>query len=71
MRLPFIDGYEATERIKAIRPNLYVIAQTANVMSNDRARCLKVGCDEYIGKPIDPDEFMRVVAHYLRKQAVS
>ncbi len=71
MRLPFTDGYEATARIKELRPNLPIIAQTANVMSNDKTKCFEVGCDEYIAKPIDPDEFLRVLAHYLKKPALS
>ncbi|MFP4556574.1 MAG: tetratricopeptide repeat protein [Bacteroidales bacterium] len=71
MRLPFIDGYEATARIKEQRPNLPIIAQTANVMSNEKSRCFKAGCDEYIAKPIDPDEFLRVLAHYLKKPVLS
>ena len=71
MRLPFIDGYETTSEIKKINPSLKVIAQTANVMSDDKAKCLKFGCDEYIAKPIDPDEFLRVVAHYLKKSHLS
>jgi signal transduction histidine kinase len=67
MRLPFIDGYEATKEIKAMKPDITVIAQTANVMSDDRAKCLSVGCDDYLSKPLDPDDFLRTIAHYLKK----
>jgi signal transduction histidine kinase/CheY-like chemotaxis protein len=65
MQLPFINGYEATSQIKAINPNLTIIAQTAYVMSDDKAKCLKAGCDDYIPKPIDPDEFLRIITRYL------
>jgi signal transduction histidine kinase/CheY-like chemotaxis protein/Tfp pilus assembly protein PilF len=65
MRLPFTTGYEATAKIKTLKPNLTVIAQTANVMSEDKAKCFEVGCDAFIPKPIDPDEFIRLVAHYI------
>jgi signal transduction histidine kinase/CheY-like chemotaxis protein len=65
MRLPFLNGYEATSRIKKINPKLTIIAQTANVLSDDRARCLSIGCSDYIAKPIDPDEFMRTIASHL------
>jgi CheY-like chemotaxis protein len=71
MRLPFIDGYEATARIKKKNPNLIVIAQTANVMSDDKSKCFAVGCDDYLPKPIDPDDFLRVVAHHLSKPKIS
>ncbi|MFA5649053.1 MAG: response regulator [Bacteroidales bacterium] len=65
MRLPFIDGYEATQAIKKIKPNVPIVAQTANAMGYDRDKCLKAGCDEYIPKPIDPDEFLRTVANFI------
>lgn len=65
MRLPFLNGYEATSRIKSINPSLPIIAQTANVLSDDKAKCLKIGCCDYIPKPIDPDEFLRTVATHL------
>jgi CheY-like chemotaxis protein len=65
MRLPFLNGYEATSRIKKINPGLTVIAQTANVLSDDRAKCISIGCSDYIPKPIDPDEFLRTIAQHL------
>jgi CheY-like chemotaxis protein len=71
MRLPFIDGYEATTQIKKQNPKLRVIAQTANVLSDDRSKCLKAGCDDYIPKPLDPDEFLRLIAHYIKKTEIS
>jgi signal transduction histidine kinase/CheY-like chemotaxis protein len=71
MQLPFINGYEATNQIKAINPNIAIIAQTAHVMNDDRAKCLNAGCDDYIPKPIDPDDFFRLLNHYLSKASVS
>jgi signal transduction histidine kinase/ActR/RegA family two-component response regulator len=53
IQLPFLDGYEATRRIKEIRPELPIIAQTANAMLDDRRRALEAGCEEYIAKPLD------------------
>ena len=67
MRLPFIDGYEATTRIKTFNPELTVIAQTANAMSYDKDKCLSVGCDDYLSKPIDPDDLLRTIAFYINK----
>jgi signal transduction histidine kinase/CheY-like chemotaxis protein/Tfp pilus assembly protein PilF len=71
MRLPFINGYEATLQIKSFKPNLTIIAQTANVMREDKDKCIKVGCDDFIPKPIDPDEFLRLVAHYINNPVLS
>ena len=71
MRLPFLNGYEATSRIKKINPKLTVIAQTANVLSDDRAKCMGIGCSDYIAKPIDPDEFLRTIANHLLNSVTS
>lgn len=71
MRLPFLNGYEATYQIKALNPNLIIIAQTANVMGDDKAKCFEAGCTDYLSKPLDPDEFLRTVANYLRKPIVN
>lgn len=55
IQLPLLNGYDATKQIKAIRSDVPVIAQTANAMSEDREKCLKAGCDDYLSKPISPD----------------
>jgi len=56
IQLPLMDGYEATRKIKSIRPDLPVIAQTANALASDRKKALDAGCDDYIAKPIDIEE---------------
>ncbi len=53
IKLPEMDGYEATRRIKQIRESLPVIAQTAYAMADDQQKSLQVGCDDYISKPIN------------------
>jgi CheY-like chemotaxis protein len=55
MSLPGIDGWEATRRIKADPSTraIPVIALTAHAMSDDRARALAAGCDEFDTKPVD------------------
>jgi CheY-like chemotaxis protein len=65
IQLPFMDGYDATRKIKKIRPTLPVIAQTANALTNDRTKALKAGCDDYLAKPIDPDEMGAKVQSFL------
>lgn len=55
MRLPIMNGWEATHRLKAAPATcaIPIIALTAYALSEDRAKCLNVGCDEYESKPID------------------
>lgn len=60
MSLPIIDGWEATQQIKAlpITRHIPIIALTAHAMAGDRDRCLQAGCDDYDTKPI---EFARLL----------
>ena len=65
VRLPGIDGLEATRRIKAARPGLPVIAQTANAFDEDRISCREAGCDDFISKPIATDKLLELIHQHL------
>lgn len=68
IKMPEMNGIEATKRIKQNRPNLPIIAQTAYAFSDDRAKALKAGCDDYIAKPIQGDKLLEMVNSMLLKQ---
>jgi len=71
MKMPDMNGFEATKKIKAIKKDIIIIAQTAYAMSTDEDNCLKIGCDDYISKPIRIDDLLRKIEQYLRvKKAV-
>ena len=53
IKMPEMDGYEATKRIKQIRPEIPIIAQTAFASRDDKMTSLKAGCDDYVAKPIE------------------
>lgn len=53
IQMPKLNGYEATTQIKASKPGIRIIAQTAYALPNDNLRCLEAGCDDYISKPIN------------------
>jgi len=61
IRLPLKDGYEATRIIKEKRPNLPIIAQSANALLDERKKALESGCDDYITKPVYKKEFSKIV----------
>lgn len=65
IRLPELDGYEATRQIKNFRKTLPIIAQTAYVMSNEKGKVLQAGCDDLITKPIRLKVLLETVAKYL------
>ncbi len=67
IRLPSIDGYEATRQIRHHKPNLKIIAQTAYASSDERQKALDVGCNDYISKPIKKELLLSVINKHLSK----
>ncbi|MCK9203187.1 MAG: PAS domain S-box protein [Bacteroidales bacterium] len=65
IRMPIMDGYEATQIIKKDKPNIPIIAQTAYALKGEREKSLAAGCDNYISKPIDSKELIAILHKYL------
>lgn len=65
IRLPGIDGYEVTRKIKEKRSDIPIIAQTAYALSNDRAKAFDSGCDEFLSKPIKLGNLFEVLKKYI------
>lgn len=65
LKLPVLDGYEAAKAIKKMNPGIPIIAQTAYAMAGDREKAISAGCDDYITKPIDAGNLLRLVKFYL------
>ncbi len=62
IKMPVLDGYNATKEIKKIRPDLPVIAQTSFASKEDREKAFNAGCNEYISKPIKYDQLLSIIA---------
>lgn len=60
MMMPEMDGYEAIPLIKSLpsRKSTAIIAVTAQAMTGDKEKCLSVGADDYVSKPIDVDKLL-------------
>ncbi|MDR1412228.1 MAG: response regulator [Spirochaetaceae bacterium] len=69
IHMPEMDGYEATRRIRALEAaaakTVPIIAMTANVFKEDIEKCLAVGMDDHIGKPLDFVGVMRILRRFL------
>ena len=72
MRMPELDGYEATRQIRAIeavqplyRQPTVIIALTASAFEEQRARILAVGCNDFIRKPFQIETLLEKIAEYL------
>ena len=67
IKMPGMNGYEATMEIKYMYPDIPVIAQTAYTMADDIDRFIKAGCTDYITKPIRSIELLKMVDKNLQK----
>lgn len=67
VKMPYMNGYEATQEIKKFRPNLKIIAQTAYSMPEDEEKAIRAGCDAYISKPLQKDLFFGLLNKYLNE----
>ncbi len=65
IKMPVMNGYEATRQLKILFPKLPVIAQTAYAMSDDHEKAIESGCDQYISKPIKRDALLELMNLYL------
>jgi CheY-like chemotaxis protein/HPt (histidine-containing phosphotransfer) domain-containing protein len=71
-QMPEMDGFEATRRMRspdapAAWRAIPVIAMTAHAMKGDRERCLAVGMDDYLSKPVDPIEMAVMIEKWLER----
>jgi len=70
-QMPVMDGFTATRRIREMElsrgaKRLPIIALTANVMSEDREKCLAAGMDAHLGKPIEPAQVIEALSRFLK-----
>ena len=67
MRMPVLDGWEATRRLKASPETRHipVIALTAHAMAEDREQAMAAGCDDYDTKPVEFRRLLRKIAAFI------
>ena len=66
IRLPDASGLDLVKEIKAIRPDLPVIAQTSYAMEQDKQKSIHAGFDDYISKPINKDLLLTLISGFLK-----
>jgi CheY-like chemotaxis protein len=64
LKMPVMDGYEATRQIRIMDKEVVIIAQSACSMVGDNEKAIEAGCTDYINKPISKDELFAKVKYY-------
>ncbi|RYZ69551.1 MAG: response regulator, partial [Proteobacteria bacterium] len=72
-QMPVVDGFEATQKIRELEKttglHIPIIALTANAFEEDRKRCLAVGMDAYLSKPLRREQLVVLLKQYLAPAA--
>ena len=66
IKMPVVDGYEATRRIREFDSQVPIIAQTAFVLGDEKIQALEAGCTDYIPKPFKREEIYNIIRKHQR-----
>ena len=61
INMPILNGFETIKEIREKYPKLYVIAQTAYANADEKQKCLDLGCNDYIAKPINREKLIEML----------
>jgi signal transduction histidine kinase len=67
IRMPDMNGYEATKQIRKFNKDVFIIAQTAYGFSDDSEKAIKTGCNDYISKPINRSLLLEIIIRHFNK----
>jgi len=65
IRMPKLDGYEATKIIRTFNTSVIIIAQTAFALSGDNEKAIMAGCNDYVSKPVDINKLKEIIKKYF------
>jgi len=65
IKMPEMDGIEATKKVREFNSTIPIIAQTAYALEGDKEKALQAGCNGYISKPINKDDLLKQIRKYV------
>jgi len=65
IKMPEMDGYEATRQIRKFNKEVAIIAQTTYGLAGEKAKAIRAGCNDYIAKPVDPALLIKKIKSIL------
>jgi CheY-like chemotaxis protein len=68
IRLPDLSGLEVTQRIKLLKPEINIIAQTAYASDHDKFKAMEAGCNDYVSKPIDSQTLLNMIDRFFKSK---
>lgn len=68
LKMPEMDGFEATAKIREIRSDIPIIAQSAFVLNEEKEKSLKVGCNDFLSKPLSKELLFKTIQKYLNSK---
>ncbi len=71
MQMPNMNGFDATKKLRNLGVKTPIIAMTGSVTHEGEGKCLEVGCDDYISKPIDRSKLLQIISKHLTPAAVA
>ena len=66
IRMPILDGYEATRQIRKFNNQVVIIAQTAYGLAGEKEKAMQAGCNDYISKPINRILLLSLIQKYFK-----
>ena len=70
IKMPEMDGYQATKKIREINKEVIIIVQTAFALLSDKEKALEAGCDDYLPKPVNAALLKQMIQKYFSRTAV-
>ena len=65
IKMPIMDGLEATKAIKERHPDLPIVALTANAFDSDRQLAIEAGCDDFLSKPVSSEACLETIKRFV------